>query len=86
MIRKIISRLLATVKRASVRSKPLYYLYSLTIGRCFTREIGAVYAGFEEYRRRCGGDGGSEFRLRRNVHRLEKGLIMQPLRPVFARD
>lgn len=31
-------------------------------------------------------DTGAEYTLRRNTHRLEKGLIMRPRRPVFAAD
>jgi hypothetical protein len=29
---------------------------------------------------------GARYRLRRSIHRLEKGLIMRPQREVFARD
>ncbi|MEO0529385.1 MAG: nitroreductase family protein [Planctomycetota bacterium] len=31
-------------------------------------------------------DLGAQYTLRRNTHRLEKGLIMRPRRPVFAKD
>lgn len=31
-------------------------------------------------------DVGAQYTLRRNVHRIEKGLIMRPRRPVFAKD
>lgn len=86
MIRKIASRLLVWVTRLSRQHGILFYLYSLTIGGCLTREIKSVYAGIKKHRQNCQSSIGCEFRLRRNIHRLEKGLIMRPRRPVFAYD
>lgn len=50
------------------------------------REIRAVAAGQLRYARDHKGDAPSYFLLRRNIHRLEKGLIMRPRRAVFATD
>lgn len=68
------------------KNDALYLLYLFFIERSFHREIMAVRAGRAEIQRRIHGDEGAEFRLRRNIHRLEKGLIMRPRRSVFARD
>lgn len=54
----------------------------------FRREIAAVASGQAQFIRKAatGVETGAVYTLRRNVHRLEKGLIMRPRRPVFARD
>lgn len=51
----------------------------------YDREIAATDAGIAAYRRLCRDDG-SQAMLRRNVHRLEKGLLMRPRRELFAVD
>ncbi len=62
----------------------LYYCFD----RDFENEHRAVIAGRLAYRTRLQGGvrTGLVYRLRRNVHRLEKGLISRPRRDVFARD
>lgn len=52
----------------------------------FNREQGAVLRGRRNYYRNKRRDRVTHVELRRNVHRLEKGLIMRPRRDVFARD
>lgn len=49
----------------------------------YSREAKAVTAGIATYRRLTR-ETGSQALLRRNTHRLEKGLLMRPRRPVFA--
>jgi nitroreductase len=49
-----------------------------------SREAAGVLAGRVRYKLDHQQDGPSFFLLRRNIHRLEKGLIMRPRRPVFA--
>lgn len=50
------------------------------------RENKKVLAGKLKYYTEINGAGlaGDDYRLRRNIHRLEKGLIMRPRRAVFA--
>ena len=62
----------------------LYYCLS----RDFEREHHAVVVGRRRYYQSVGGasDLAHVYRLRRNTHRLEKGLISRPRREVFARD
>ncbi len=52
----------------------------------FNREQSAVLRGRRNYYRNKHIDRITHVELRRNVHRLEKGLIMRPRRDVFARD
>lgn len=59
--------------------------YGVLSGR-FAREQRAVLAGIARYRRDVSQPTGARTVLRRNVHRLEKGLTMQPRNPVFATD
>lgn len=61
-------------------------LYYLLLDRSFRRELQAVLAGKVEYLGRTQSGEGSIYQLRRNIHRLEKGLIMEPRRQAFAAD
>ncbi|QDS99987.1 nitroreductase family protein [Adhaeretor mobilis] len=56
------------------------------LDRSFEREHHAVVAGRRRYERSIQGASTAShvYRLRRNTHRLEKGLISRPLREVFA--
>lgn len=74
---------LASFFAANQWSATIYYaLFS----KQFRREMRAVLAGKVAYRRSLTQVGQSSALLRRNIHRLEKGLIMQPRRAVFASD
>lgn len=79
---------LAAIKRAVIRCcagngffASLYYSF---FNHKFYREHKAVLQAQLEFARRVQKPLNSSARLRRNIHRLEKGLIMQPRRPVFA--
>ncbi|MDY0909003.1 nitroreductase family protein [Microbacterium sp. CFBP9034] len=52
----------------------------------FNREQSAVLRGRRDYYRNKRRERLTHVELRRNIHRLEKGLIMRPRRDVFARD
>jgi len=52
----------------------------------FSREQYAVLYGRKDYYKNLKRERKTHTELRRNIHRLEKGIIMQPRRPVFARD
>lgn len=60
--------------------------YSLPGFLTFNREQYAVLAGRRAYYRALSTSRPTHVELRRNIHRLEKGMSMQPRRPVFARD
>ncbi len=59
--------------------------YSILSGQ-FSREQVAVIKGMADYRTQQGVVADSCILLRRNIHRIEKGLIMRPAKPVFALD
>ena len=95
LLRRLIKRLVVPLGDAAARrcaGRPrLSGLYWLLRGD-FGLEHAAVLSGHVAHagRAETGGGGGDEdgprYTLRRNVHRLEKGLIMRPRRPVFALD
>lgn len=62
-------------------------LWGLTAGG-FAGEIGAVFRGMLQHQSDVlrGGGGAGRIKLRRCVHRLEKGLIMRPRRGIFGLD
>lgn len=60
-----------------------WMVYGL-LGRAFGRERLAVWTGRAAYA--SGHAGRDSIWLRRNVHRLEKGLIMRPRRGLFAEE
>jgi nitroreductase len=62
-------------------------IYSVLGFLTFNREQYAVLRARRNYYRNLKNDSRrTHVELRRNIHRLEKGIIMQPRRPVFARD
>lgn len=77
-----VSNLAALVlfKSSYVMTSLWYFLLS----RKFDREHQSVLAGRAAYYNSLSQTGRSSALLRRNIHRLEKGLIMQPRKSVFA--
>lgn len=65
-------------------SRFLASTYYVLFSRQFDREHQAVLAGKVSYQKSLKDIGKTSTLLRRNIHRLEKGLIMQPRRDVFA--
>lgn len=59
-------------------------VYELFISRNFSREINAMTHGIYEYYRSLKLNQTNTAILRRNIHRLEKGMLMHPKRPLFA--
>ena len=59
-------------------------LYYFTVSSEFRREMQCVLLARKRYYQSRSGQNPTSFLLRRNIHRLEKGLIMQPRRPVFG--
>ncbi|MBB6228539.1 nitroreductase family protein [Polymorphobacter multimanifer] len=72
--------LLALTARSGVLSGLHYTLFS----REFDREHRAVLAARARHVADVYAGRGNLYMLRRNVHRIEKGLIMKPARPLFA--
>lgn len=73
---------LSFIARSGVLSGLHYTLFS----REFDREHRAVLAARGRHIHDVFAGRGNLFMLRRNVHRLEKGLLMKPPRPIFGLD
>jgi nitroreductase len=63
-------------------SASIYFL----IAGAFSREERAVMKGILKYYNGLSKHKNAEPLLRRNIHRIEKGLIMRPQKPVFAKN
>jgi nitroreductase len=61
-------------------------MYYMLFSTSFYREHRAVLAGRAKYLKDLKSKESNYFRLVRNTHRIEKGLLMRPRRPIFARD
>lgn len=68
------------------QAKPTASVYYSFLSRQFQREERAVLSGLAKYHAELQEDDANIFLMRRNVHRLEKGLLMRPRRTVFAKD
>lgn len=85
-VRRIWGRMDRHLIRVVSRSGFLSSCYYAFFDRSFDREHRAVLAGrlaFEESRQ---GPHSTSSLLRRNTHRIEKGLLMRPRRSIFALD
>lgn len=81
-IQQIRQKVDAVLIRFFVKTKWLSSVYYVLFNLSFGREAQAVLAGRIKHDRDI--EAGSQFKLRRNIHRLEKGLIMKPRRAIFA--
>ncbi|MDG1164052.1 MAG: nitroreductase family protein [Porticoccaceae bacterium] len=59
-------------------------LYYFLFNSEFRREMRSVLLARKRFHQSRSGRNLSSYSLRRNIHRLEKGLIMRPRRPIFA--
>ncbi len=76
---------LSSLKRILGNRLALGWYYGIS-SKVFRREHRAVLAGRIAHLGEGGTLDAQRYTLRRNVHRLEKGLIMRPLKNVFALD
>ncbi len=75
-----------TGMKVASQVKPLASAYYALLSGKFKREERAVLLGRAKYHEELQDNDANIFLMRRNVHRLEKGLLMKPRRPVFAKD
>lgn len=61
-------------------------LYYALVSKEFRREQFSVLQGKRKYQHNLEKSESSQYLLRRNIHRLEKGLIMRPRRKIFAKN
>jgi nitroreductase len=77
-----LSIIIIKVMAKSQFTASLYYLFS----KEFRREHYSVLNGKLIHLKDMTNKNSNQFLLRRNIHRLEKGLLMKPMRKVFATD
>ena len=80
---KIIDRIFTQIFKSWPFMASVHYA---VLSREFGREHRAVLEGKSAYQKSLHNPKESSVLLRRNIHRLEKGLIMQPRRDVFGED
>ena len=85
-IRRTINRFQLFKYRLLSLGKLFAVPYHLIFSRVFDREIFAYTTAMYEYQQRILDARKSNVLIRRNIHRLEKGLIMENRRDVFALD
>ncbi|MBK1692968.1 nitroreductase family protein [Ectothiorhodospira mobilis] len=83
-VNRFVDAIITASGRIFSANRWLANLYYFLLSRRFDREHLAVLKGRAAYYRALCEMGDTSPLLRRNVHRLEKGLIMQPRRNVFA--
>jgi nitroreductase len=72
--------------RLVVSSKRLSLLYYFLFDRSFDREVRAVLAGKIVHLEEAKKNKANYFLLIRNIHRIEKGLLMRPRKEIFGKD
>lgn len=82
-IKILLEQLLLKCSTVNHLTSLFYYLYSYPH---FYREYQGVTYGKLKYSKLLESTHGSSYLLRRNIHRLEKGLLMKPRREIFAVD
>lgn len=85
-VRRFYEAVLRTALELLAANRLTSLVYSLLCIPAFNREQFAVLRGRRDYYRNLNKARRSRTELRRNVHRLEKGMLMQPRRDVFALD
>lgn len=85
-IRKFIRRSKILLYKVLALGRGFALPYQFIIGHAFDREIMAFTRAVNHYNRKVSRAQVTNIALRRNIHRLEKGLIMENRRPVFALD
>ena len=85
-LRTIRDRLRNWSRAYAVNNRVFSSFYFGFLNRNFLREAVAVTAGQLRYERDHRSELSSYYLLRRNIHRLEKGLIMRPRRLAFAAE
>lgn len=77
------SYIIDIITGGSVVAKSIFFKI---ISSSMNREMATVMAGRAEFYRSQIDVGNYSFQLRRNIHRLEKAMVMRPLRPIFATE
>jgi nitroreductase len=82
----VVSKIQQVLARVACTNGFLASLYFTFVSTKFYREHKGVLQGIQAYKRADVRGQQTSSQLRRNIHRLEKGLIMRPRRETFAED
>lgn len=85
-VRRVWARIDAAARRWAIKSPRRSSWYYAIFNSSFDREHQAVLAGRHTWESSRSGSSTTTSLLRRNTHRLEKGLLMRPRRSLFALD
>ena len=85
-VRRVYESSTSTVLGVVSHNRVASHTYHTVAPLSFSREQQASVAGRHAYYETKHTPGPTSVQLRRNTHRLEKGLLMKPPRPVFALD
>jgi len=86
MLQRLIHQIQRPIRHLVVKSQFLCSLYYALCSGSFWREQHAVVYGRLKYAKQARNPSGGRYLLRRNIHLLEKGLLMRPQRDVFGLD
>ncbi|MHC4092561.1 MAG: nitroreductase family protein, partial [Planctomycetota bacterium] len=86
MLERLICQVQRLMLHVVAKSAFLCSVYYAFCSSSFRREHRGVVHGRLKYIRQARNPSGCQYLLRRNVHLLEKGLLMRPRRGVFALD
>lgn len=82
----LIKRMRLALMRGAAASGWRAAIYYTMFSSAFRREQKAVLSGILQYEAAAQSENGNLFLLKRNIHRLEKGLTARARRPIFALD
>ncbi|MEO1429735.1 MAG: nitroreductase family protein [Cyanobacteria bacterium J06633_8] len=85
-LKQFLSHIEELIIRICASSKFTSILYYSLFSKAFWREFHGVIYGKLKYYKNLKQAKNSDYLIRRNIHRLEKGLIMKPRRNVFAKE
>jgi nitroreductase len=86
MLERWVRRIQHPILQLAAKSGFLCSVYYALCSGSFRREHRAVVCGRLKYLKQARNPSGHQYLLRRNIHLLEKGLLMRPRRGVFALD
>ncbi len=86
VIRKVYDFVMRGIASIGSSNRLTSTLYGLIFFLPFNREQYAVLRGRRNYYKNLNKKRNTHIELRRNTHRIEKGILMRPRRDIFARD
>src|SRR5690606_29890936 len=86
VVKRVLTKIDTKISKICSRSRLLSSIYYCFLNSSFRREHQAVLIGKIRHLEEVKKESVNYFLLIRNTHRLEKGLLMRPRRPVFGKE